>query len=159
MKNDTIRGLIKLIRNNDYYSFQKLLSKYRDILKGYSFFIPASDSYEELESYFCELILKLNLDNFENDKAIRSYINISLKRFMWRRSNYYVKNNIFKELQKNNLQVETIDENLMFYDIIRNLDEKSKKLITLRYKSDMTYKKISNLYGESPQNIKKKLKK
>lgn len=156
MKNKTVKELIILVREGDYYSFKELLAKYRYILNQYASIIPSSDSCEEVESYFCELILSLKLDDFENDKAIKSYIEISIKRFAWKRANYYIKNNIFTEYDYNNVKEEGIDDNILFYDIINKLDERSKRLIILRYKNDMTYEKISKLYNVSPQAIKKK---
>ena len=157
-------NLIELINySNKYNNFDIIYSKFKKQLNYLIHSFNLEIYQNDLLLFLWQLIKKIDCNNFKSEKAIYSYINISLKHCC---INFYKKN--LKEnyilydsditnlqIEKNNLSNNFYESNLIFNDLISYLPEKQQKIIYLRYKECLSDSQIASLLNISRQAVHK----
>lgn len=96
----------------------------------------------DLLLFLWQLIKKINISDFKSEQVLYSYIAISLKNYCINIYNKHHKNNRITynsmltdiEIDKNFSYNPIENSSLVFDDLIVNLSDKQKKVITMRYK-------------------------
>lgn len=157
IKEKELKELFIEIKNNNKIAFEKLYSKYNKTVYGIAFSILKNkpDSEDVVQTVFTK-IYTLEKDKLPKDK-IGSWL-------------YSVtKNETLLLLRKkdNNVNLEDIysikDENNEIYKfisqdsynrLINSLNPKEQEVVSLKLLSDLTFKEIGNLLGESTNTVK-----
>lgn len=155
-----LKNIIELYKNNES-NFTDLLTYLKPtikiILSKYSFKILE----EDLITYLWQLISKLDTYKFPNDKALYSYIYISLNNYCksylknQKKFNIIYDSNITDtQLEKDSLS-ELNDSWIIFNNLIQDLPDKQKRIISLRYGYCFSDKEIADYLKISRQAVHK----
>ncbi|MCR3761734.1 sigma-70 family RNA polymerase sigma factor [Clostridium felsineum] len=158
-------NLCELIVNlkDDNQNFEIIYSRFKkkiDFLIG-SFGIGLYKN--DILIFFWQLIKKISISNFKYEQALYSYISVSLKNHCINIYNKYHKNNriIYSsiitniEIDKNFSYRAIENSSLIFDDLIENLSDKQKKVITMRYKYCFSDYEIASYLSISRQAVHK----
>ena len=155
-----LKNIIELYKN-DECNFTDLLSYLKPtikiILSKYSFKILE----EDLISYLWSLIENLNIHNFINDKALYSYIYVSLNNYCKSILAPKRKFNILYDSNMTDIELEkyssaNLDNSwLIFNDLRQELPDNQKKIIFLRYGYCFSDKEIADYLNISRQAVYK----
>jgi len=148
--------------NNNFDTIYDLFSKRINFLV-ISFHI---ESYKnDLTLFLWQLLKKIQLDNFNSDKALYAYINTSLKNCCM---NIYRKTSKEKvtfnseltdiEIDKSTSYNPIDNSSIIFDDLISNLSDHQKKIITMRYKYCLSDSEIADSLNISRQAVYKNRK-
>lgn len=141
---------------NDPKCLEYLINKFQPLLIKYANkFSDFEDSKSELTLHLIGTIYKLPLDstNFKQDKYIISYINKSII------NHYYLLKKksvdpIIDYCVNSQLSLTYTDKsNLIFYDLINNLNVKEKLILEKKYIYNYTNSEIAKYLNVSRQNI------
>lgn len=113
--------------------------------------------------FLWQLIKKINISDFKSEQALYSYISISLKNYCINLYNKHHKNNrvtynsILTDIEiARNFSYNPIDNSsLIFDDLIVNLSDRQKKVITMRYKYCLSDCEIASSLRISRQAVYK----
>lgn len=137
-------------------SMEYLINKFKPLINKYSYrLIEPEDGKSELILKLIRLVKKVPLDKqcFKEDKYIISYIKISLKRqyiYLYEKQ----KNLALKQsyLDENN-EYSFDKSNIIFYDLIKNLNNKEKYIFIKKYIYNFNSSEIARSLKISRQNI------
>lgn len=144
----TIRDLIKSAANNNYDALNKLHEKFKPLLLKYASFLCMN--IEEIMSEFDLLIMKIDKANLIDDIKILSYIKTSFKNLQRVEQKQFVFN---YENQEANL-----NSNVIFFDLIKDLDEKEQEFLMLRFIEGYTFSDIGKKYDVTRQAVQQRFK-
>lgn len=144
----TISGLIKCALDNDYKALNKLHEKFKPLLLKYASFLGMN--IEEIISEFDLLIIKIDKANLIDDIKILSYIKTSFKNLQRVEQKQFVFN---YENQEANL-----NSNVIFFDLIKDLDEKEQEFLMLRFIEGYTFSDIGKKYDVTRQAVQQRFK-
>jgi len=137
-------------------SVEYLINKFEPLINKYSYrLIESEDGKSELILKLMRLVDKIPLDKkcFKEDKYIISYIKISLKR-------EYIY--LYEKQKKLSLKQNYLDENneysfdksnVIFYDLIKNLNNKEKYIFIKKYIYNFSSSEIARSLKISRQNV------
>lgn len=145
-KNIKLFNLIELVMENDLSALEEIHRKFKPIILKYSTLLDLS--VDEVQSEFDLILIKIYKVNIINEFRILKYIKTSFK-------NLKKKNNFVINLDEPFCM---LDSNLIFFDIIDNLDDEIKKIFKLRFLDNYKLSEIGEIYGVSRQCIDKKIK-
>ncbi|AVQ51197.1 TPA: sigma-70 family RNA polymerase sigma factor [Clostridium botulinum] len=155
MKN-TLYSYVKNAKLGNKSSVEYLINKFEPLINKYSYrLIESEDGKSELILKLMRLVDKIPLDKkcFKEDKYIVSYIKISLKR-------EYIY--LYEKQKKLSLKQNYLDENneysfdksnVIFYDLIKNLNNKEKYIFIKKYIYNFSSSEIARSLKISRQNV------
>ncbi|MCW6077280.1 sigma-70 family RNA polymerase sigma factor [Clostridium sporogenes] len=155
MKN-TLYSYVKNAKLGNKSSVEYLINKFEPLINKYSYrLIESEDGKSELILKLMRLVDKIPLDKkcFKEDKYIISYIKISLKR-------EYIY--LYEKQKKLSLKQNYLDENneysfdksnVIFYDLIKNLNNKEKYIFIKKYIYNFSSSEIARSLKISRQNV------
>ncbi|MBS4843204.1 MAG: sigma-70 family RNA polymerase sigma factor [Clostridium sp.] len=156
----TLKEIIELYKK-DKSDFTDLLNHLNPTIKillhKYSFKVLE----EDIVYYLWSLIEKLNINNFNNDKALYSYIYISLNNYCKSILTPKTKFNIIYDSNITDIELEkysssNLDDSwIVFNNLIQDLPDNQKKIIFLRYGYCFSDKEIANYLNISRQAVYK----
>lgn len=148
---------ISKAKEGDINSIEELIKKFQPLLIKYSSQLNSfDDAKSELTLHFINTIRKIPLYNkdYIEDKYILSYIKTSIRR------QYIYLLSIQQNIEKLNIKMINYEEssyydksNLIFYDIIKTLNNKEKFILEKKFIDDFTNNEISRELNVSRQNI------
>ena len=153
-----LKNLIKLYKQGEVDLgdlLEPIMPTIKIILSKYSFKILE----EDLIYYLWSLIENLNIHNFNNDKALYSYIYVSLNNYCKSILAPKRKFNILYDSNLTDIELEKYSHSnsdnslLIFNDLIKDLPDKQKKIIDLRYKYCFSDIEISKYLSISRQAV------
>lgn len=155
MKNN-LYSYVKNAKLGHKSSMEYLINKFEPLINKYSYrLIETEDAKSELTLKLIRLFNKIPLDRkcFKEDKYIVSYIKISLKR------EYIYLYEEQKELSlKQNYLYENNEyffdkSNIIFYDLIKDLNNKEKYIFIKKYIYNFNSSEIARSLEVSRQNV------
>lgn len=138
---------------------EELILKFTPLLKKYSIKSSKSsfeDSMQDLIVTFIEILNKIPLNKFNEDKYILSYISKSIKNKHISLLSENFKENLFyydENLLKNKLKFYDLTERIELLELFKILSIKEQRILYLIYFVDMSIVNIANKYKTSRQNI------
>ncbi|GKX68350.1 sigma factor-like helix-turn-helix DNA-binding protein [Inconstantimicrobium mannanitabidum] len=113
--------------------------------------------------FLWQLTKKINVSNFKSEQMLQAYISVSLKNYCISIYNKHCKNNkiIYNsvltniEIDQNYNDNSIEDSSLAFDDLIINLSDKQKEVITMRYKYCLSDDEIARSLNISRQAVYK----
>lgn len=132
-------------------------SKLNSLSRGFNLDIYKSD----LLVFLWQITSNIDLSKFDSDRSLSSYISLSLKRCcislyhkqVTDKKVMYNSSLTDIELDKNYSYVPTDESLLIFNDLIYNLPQKQKNIITLRYDHCLSDNEIANQLNISRQAV------
>lgn len=150
----------QLNNKNSFYEIELFFNKKINSYSKRSFY---SDIKEDITLHLIEIITKINLKNFNNDKALFKYINKSLDfKFIDINKSFcdYENNSInydfdFYDLYYSfdTLQYNYYDPKLDIKLITSNLDKREREVLILKYKYNYKFTEIGEKLHLSKQNV------
>lgn len=148
---------IKKAQEGDLDSMEYLVEVFQPLLIKYSYMLePVEDTKSELTLYLMKVIRKIPLDRKEYSeiKYILGYIKTSIRR-------HYIYLSSVKQREENTEQkvindYETFyysNSNIVFYDLIKNLNNKEKFILEKKFVDDYSNSDIAKILDISRQNV------
>lgn len=153
--NNNLYNYVKSSKLGDKSSIEYLINKFEPLINKYSYrLIESEDGKSELILKLIRLINKMPLDTqyFREDKYIVSYIKISLRReyiYLYKKQKKLALNQIY--LHENN-EYSFDESNIIFYDLIKNLNHKEKYILIKKYIYNFNSSEIASNLRISRQN-------
>lgn len=148
MKTNNLSIAITNIMHDDLESLNSLHKTFKPLLLKYSSFL--SLDINELISELDLIFIKIYKAGIIEDIQILKYIKVSFKN--------YKKFKISESDLFPNFDLTTeLESNFLFYDLIKDFNEKTQKILELKFLKQYTNSEIANHLGVSKQYISKKL--
>ena len=155
--------LVNFNKNNNNFDNIYLLFKKRIDFLILSFHI---ESYKnDLTLFLWQLLKKIQIDNFSSEKALYSYINVSLKNHCMNIYRKISKEKITFNSELTDIEIDKstsynpIDNSsIIFDDLIASLSDHQKQIITMRYKYCLSDSEIASSLNISRQAVYKNRK-
>ncbi|EJO5349323.1 sigma-70 family RNA polymerase sigma factor [Clostridium botulinum] len=147
---------VKAAKLKDKSSMEYLIEKFQPLINKYAYkLIESEDGKSELTLNFIKLINKIPLykECFKKDKYIISYIRISLKRkyiYLYKKQK---KLELKQSYLEENIKYFLDNSNIIFYDLIKNLNSKEKYILVKKYIYNFNYSEIGKSLKISRQNV------
>lgn len=154
--NEKLYSYIKKAKLGDKNSMEYLINKFKPLIYKYSYrLMESEDSKSELMLKLIKLVNKIPVDKkyFKEDKYVVSYIKTSLKReyiYLYRKQKKLLLNQNY--LDENN-EISFDRSNVIFYDLIKNLNHKEKYILIKKYIYNFNCSEIGKLLDVSRQNV------
>lgn len=153
--------LKKIILNykNKESDFSEIINYFSKTITTLSKKFKISELKWDLNSYLWEVIAKLNVNNFDSDKAIYSYIYRCLYNYCLTKVKQHNVVMLFDSeltdftLNTLNYGYSDLNSTLIFDDLISGLSDKQQLILSLRYKYCLSDNEISNLLNISRQAV------
>lgn len=148
MKTNNLSITINNIMHDDLESLNSLHKTFKPLLLKYSSFL--SLDINELISELDFIFIKIYKAGIIDDFQILKYIKVSFKN--------YKKFKISESDLFPNFDLTTeLESNFLFYDLIKDFNGKTQKILELKFLKQYTNSEIANHLGVSKQYISKKL--
>ncbi|EPY2275259.1 sigma-70 family RNA polymerase sigma factor [Clostridium sporogenes] len=155
MKNN-LYNCVKTAKLNDKSSMEYLIKRFEPLINKYAYkLIESEDGKSELTLKLIRLINKMPLykECFKKDKYIVSYIKISLKReyiYLYEKQKKLALNQSYLE---ENTKYFFDNSNIIFYDLIKSLNNKEKYIFITKYIHNFNSSEIAKSLKLSRQNV------
>lgn len=157
--------LIKILYNSENL-FEEFLTLFSKTIDYFIFSFQIELYRNDLLIYLWSLLKKINLNNFKNDKLFKTYINKCIKNYciyLYKRNKLDKKILYDSELTTLQLEAKLSNDNsdtynIFFYELIKELNKKQKKIIILSYMYCLSDAYISKLLHISRQAVFKSRK-
>lgn len=157
IKEKELKELFIEIKNNNKIAFEKLYSKYNKTVYGIAFSILKNkpDSEDVVQTVFTK-IYTLEKDKLPKDK-IGSWLYSVTKNetllLLRKKDNSVNLEDIYSIKDENNEIYKFISQD-SYNRLINSLNPKEQEVVSLKLLSDLTFKEIGNLLGESTNTVK-----
>lgn len=155
-----LKNLIKLYKQGEV-DFGDLLEPIMPTIKIISSKYSFKVLEEDLITFLWQLLEKVSIENFINDKVLYSYIYISLNNFCKSTLAPKTKFNIIYNSNMSDIELEKesssqLDDSwIIFNNLIQDLPDNQKKIIYLRYGYCFSDKEIADYLNISRQSVHK----
>lgn len=157
MYNYVLKGLIESFRHQDVAAFEVIFEEFKKNIYYYARRQKNEDLIGELTLFLIELIYRIDIERFRDDKSddMRKYISVSLKnKYISICRKQTAENTLFSDIYKEDLiSGSNLEDSLDIWDALKCCTPRQREIIICKYIYCLSDFEISEIFKISRQAV------